>query len=325
MGSKSKYSRAFGWYLPLGKSLNLAIVSCFSFATVCVGMLPAIAAELSSWRYDTRSRSLTLTLPGTVTPTVSVTAPNQLLVELPDTQIGEISGQQVSDGFIEQIALEQASAETVWMVVDFVPGTVLSADQKVTPLVASSNTLQLWRVEPALIASSQRTVDAAIATSNGSASDLRIDSPSVNRNAASSAIAQADFPDLPVLEPAAPLNQPVSVPPIDEAAPIRVPPPTQTVEVPVRAVPAIEAAPVVQPRAEADPPFIGEVNVVREGDAIANNRFEDAVEFEDTTELSESELEATAPDETAFEIPEARRANVDSRWPAPIPFGQPLP
>ncbi|MFK8184606.1 MAG: AMIN domain-containing protein [Phormidesmis sp.] len=336
----------------LKRGFKWATISIVSLSAVGIGLLPAIAAELSAWRYDSRSRSLTLTLPGSVTPNVSVIAPNQLLVELPDTQVGDVLGQRVNDGFVEQIALEQATPETVWLVVDFVPGTVLADTQQATPLAASSNTLQLWKVQPTLMAS-RRVVDAAVATQSGGtqsgAAALAVETPDV-----ATAIAQADFPDLPVLEPAAPLSQPVSVPPIDDAPPVRVPDlSTPVVENPIQLnqapieVPviverdALEVAPpiAIEPVTPAEPPFIGGIDDIAVVEATPA-RLPTSVAVEPSavvetartsTEIVDSRanggavIDAAATD-AAASLP-AGRANTasPSRWPEPIPFGQPLP
>ena len=62
---------------------------------VCVTLLMSVAkaAELQPWRYDGNTGALTITLPETVVPQISVIAPDQLLLELADTQVGDITGQ----------------------------------------------------------------------------------------------------------------------------------------------------------------------------------------------------------------------------------------
>ena len=326
------------------------MLSLSSLSAICVGLLPAMAAELSAWRYDARSRSLTLTLPGSVTPQISVTAPNQLLVELPDTQIGDVQGRQVNDGFVERIALEQATPETLWMVVDFVPGTVLAETQQVTPLAASSNMLQLWKVEPTLLAS-RRVVEAAVATSRttpaeaaspgAGASDLAVDGPSIGR----AAIAQADLPDLPVLEPAVPLAQPVSVPPIDTSlddAPAGSVPKVATGRVPRVSVPELERSPiqaddapinvpvVVEPAMDepavptaspAQPPFLGGIDV----EVVETMPVQPPAAVAVEPEISVTEPSAFGAPTVDVSAERVNTQNTTSRWPEPIPFGQPLP
>ena len=300
----------------VSKRLKWALVGVASLSVLCVGWLPAIAVELSAWRYDSRSRSLTLTLHGTTIPSVSVTAPDQLLVELPDTQVGDVRAQRVQDGFVERIALEQATPETVWVVVDFVPGTVLSDTQQATPLAASSNAIQLWKVEPTLMAS-RRVADAAITTqtdSNAGAAALATPSASPSR---SNAIAQADFPDLPVLEPATLPNQTVIVPPIGAA-------PTTPVRSPETSAPVVDIPVIEADAIESAPPFLESTPAPAQPAPIETVELETASSRE---EIADSRFESrSAPFEPPIEPPAERRIEPnESRWPAPIPFGQPLP
>ncbi|MEL7144295.1 MAG: hypothetical protein AAGL08_19025, partial [Cyanobacteria bacterium J06573_11] len=49
------------------------------------GRQSAMAEEITEWGYNEQTQVLTLTLPDDVLPRVSVVAPDQLLLELPDT------------------------------------------------------------------------------------------------------------------------------------------------------------------------------------------------------------------------------------------------
>lgn len=203
----------------------LSLMACLgAVASVVAQAMPALAGELTDWGYDVQTRSLNVVLPDSVAPSVSVVAPNQLLLELPDTQIGEVGGQRVGDGLVESIVLEQATPETVWMVVEFAPGTVLADAQTLTQMDAAGDNMQQWQISPALLAS-RRTADVTASAETSESADLIPDvtssdagslrTPSVN-------IAQSpEFPELPVLEPALSISEPVSVPPID-ASPLPV-------------------------------------------------------------------------------------------------------
>ncbi|MGC1309190.1 MAG: hypothetical protein WA885_18355 [Phormidesmis sp.] len=250
-------------------------------ALVAIGMegLPVWAEVLSDWGYDSQTRSLTIVLPYTVAPSISVVAPNQLLLELPDTQVGDVAGQTVGDGLVESIMLEQTTPETVWMVVDFVPGTVLADVQNATPLATNDENSRQWQVRPALMASSSDgSSDAIAATPQPSAPSsipATLPSPAAAslRTPAATLAQSPDFPDLPVLEPAMPLNEPVSVPPLRmppidaaptvEAAPVEVAPPSDIVEAPVQ-VPIIsdavppEPEPVVANERDSEPIVVNE-------------------------------------------------------------------
>lgn len=321
----------------------------------------ALAAELTDWRYDSQTREIQVVLPTTVAPSLSVLAPDQLLIELPNTQIGDVAGQSVGDGVVETIVLEQTTPETVWMVVEFAPGTVLADVQNATQTLVGDG-LRQWQVQPALMAS-RRTVDMpAAATPGGNAIDVtgsaaadRLRSPSVN-------VAQAgDFSDLPVLEPAMPMNEPVSVPPL-EASPVEV--------VPVEVVPTVEVMPIEIPVISEAEPIEPELSVADEGG------FDPEIEADVEDEIEADEVftaEETLPSEPPFigevgnsepivevpvivaptdgqiaELPPSEpwinepaavvepapvvdipaqtvTPNNVERWPEPVPFGQPLP
>ncbi|MEL6813944.1 MAG: hypothetical protein AAFP03_03910 [Cyanobacteria bacterium J06598_3] len=335
------------------------IASVLSVVAVVAQAGAAVAEELTNWGYDSQTREISVVLPATVAPSLSVLAPNQLLIELPNTQIGDVAGQSVSDGVVESIVLEQTAPETVWMVVEFVPGTVLADVQNATQTPVEEGFRQ-WQVQPALMAS-RRTLASPIATmpaempaaetstaETGSAAD-RLRSPSVT-------VAQAgDFSDLPVLEPAMPMNEPVSVPPIDVAPRVEVPP----IEIPVIS----EAEPVESDLSVADeegfdpqfgtgirdevaadeaftaeealpfePPFIGEVGNDATSEPIVEVPVIAAPSAGQIAELPPSAPWLNEPAAVVEPVPVVDEPpvqtvtpnNVD-RWPEPVPFGQPLP
>ena len=357
MSRQSGHIPRSGDWLKGGLATGIAAVMSVSAA------LPAIADELTDWGYDPQTRSLTLILPDETAPSVSVVAPTQLLIDLPDTQLGAVAELTVDDGVVESIVLEQATPDTVQMVVEFVPGTVLADSQSATLVATADDTApgsQQWQIRPALLASSLPDTEAA-----------QTDSAEAMGSPAALAPA-ADLPDLPVLESAIPTDEIVSVPPLAAAPP---PPQLDPIDSPSAAapLPPIEAArpePVpadaVPPAAQApptDPPFIGEVSIAEPPvapvvDSPAAEEIpaqavettpEEAVEADELVlpEASAEIAELAAPvppaptlteEETADPFDEASGAAplVDippdpggavntSRWPDPIPFGQPLP
>lgn len=223
MAKKLGHSRRAGFFL---KTMVLGLTTLLA----AIDAASAMAEDLRDLRYDEATRSLTLVLSQSVIPRVSVLAPDQLLLELPDTQVGDFQTQSVEDGLVENIVLEQATPETTWVVMEFAAGTVLSESQSAA-LVAEADSIgledgnQAWQVRPAItVASRQSSAGTVAATPGASARNLR---PPVAE------IAQAqDFPELPVLEPAVPTREPVSVPPLDRSD-----------SVPAVSIPTIESAP----------------------------------------------------------------------------------
>lgn len=322
------------------------------------GIMPAQADPLESWRYDSQARSLTLSLPPNVAPTLSVLAPNRLRVELPNTQVGEVAAQTVADGIVESIALEQATPDTVWMVVEFAEGVVLADVQSAVP-TGTAEGLQQWQVRPALTSDGE---DDALTA------DALTTAPSAIALSPADLAQIPDFPELPLLEPAIPLSEPVTVPPIDvrpDVQPINGPPiaPEPAEAAPVQAEAILSPADAA-PTAEvipADTAAADEAALPIDSVAAppAADRSEEAIvvsepeEFlfdppflEDTSEPSAADAAAIA--NVPADVPTATAAPVEavvsiveipiveipaesvtpantSRWPEPIPFGQPLP
>ena len=351
------------------------------------GIMPVQADQLESWRYDSQARSLTLSLPPNVVPTLSVLAPNRLRVELPNTQVGEVAAQTVADGLVESIALEQATPDTVWMVVDFAEGVVLADAQSAVPTDTAEG-LQQWQVRPAL--TSDSAGDALTA-------DALTTAPSAIALSPADLAQLPDFPELPLLEPAIPLSEPVTVPPIDvrpDTAPIAEVMPADTAAADEATMPLADsvAAPPAADRSEDaivvsepeefpfDPPFLedmAEPTPLPEAPAVdrlpeellpsveADASMTDIPVVAAPADLPADEPVTTVPEvvpEVAPEVtPEPSTANAAaianapadalpiaaepveaddpiveipaesvtpanvSRWPEPIPFGQPLP
>ena len=174
--------------------------------------------------------------------------------------------------------------------------------------------------------SSARPGIKQLAPSEGTADDLKL-SPA-------SHIQDSDLSELPVLESPVPLGQPVSVPPITSLE----------VSVPPRAVESTQPTEVVvtqvqnEPDIPLEPPFIGdfaqptvpEISASTEtlvsGSPLpaSSATVEPATTNSAAIDLDSATTDSTTTDSTAASTQTIRRANV-SRWPAPIPFGQPLP
>ncbi|MEO1447181.1 MAG: hypothetical protein AAFV46_13295, partial [Cyanobacteria bacterium J06635_11] len=220
----------------------------------------------------------------------------------------------VGDGLVESIVLEQATPETVWMVVEFAVGTVLAEAQSVAPTGftasldsaqdSSAADLQEWQMQPALVAS-RRTVIGAAANS---ASRDTTGEPLGGKTGSADSLRQApvslaevpDFPDLPVLEPSV-AEEPVSVPPIDS-----LPGGGGELPVPVVPVPTSESSQeAIAPMAEGAPieiPVISDSEPVEE-DPIAESDFSE--EDFSTAATSTSRFEGADFEEAEAPLPEA--------------------
>lgn len=275
-----------------------------SMLALGVDALPAAAGALINWGYDSQTRSLTLTIPSNISPSVSVLASDQLLIALPDTQIGDVAGLTVGDGLVDSIVLEQTTPGTLWMIMEFADGTVLANAQSVVPVGESAGSVgQQWEVRPVVVASSGMpdAVASAPTVNGGGAESLR--TPAVD-------VAQADFPDLPILEPGIVLSEPVSVPPLSEVSSpaVSVPDVPKAAEAEVASEPSVPVEVISRDRNEtpdsdevavsadipAEPPFLGEgtfeVPVINQT-ALSEDRSDEVAE--DPAEVDEPVAVAT--------------------------------
>lgn len=155
-----------------------------------------------------------------------------------------------------------------------------------------------------IITSSKQANLKQSAPSEGSAEDLKLSPASV--------LQESDLSDLPVLEPSVPFDQPVSVPPI---APLETPAsPTTSGSTPA-AVAEVQA-----PEIPLEPPFIGDLAQTAASETTSTETLADSSPPSAPSVVADS----AATDSTAASTQSVRPANV-SRWPDPIPFGQPLP
>ncbi len=90
---------------------------------------PAAQAEtLAAWQFDPATQQLTFTLPSGITPQYTVAADtSQIVVTLPQTQLGTVATQQTYSGAVSQVSLSQVNDATV-VVLDLVADTVLAAE-----------------------------------------------------------------------------------------------------------------------------------------------------------------------------------------------------
>ncbi|MBD2112954.1 MULTISPECIES: AMIN domain-containing protein [Cyanophyceae] len=90
---------------------------------------PAAQAEtLAAWQFDPATQQLTFTLPSGITPQYAVAADaSQIVVTLPETQLGTVATQQTYSGAVSQVSLSQVNDATV-VVLDLVANTELAAE-----------------------------------------------------------------------------------------------------------------------------------------------------------------------------------------------------
>ncbi|MEM6352419.1 MAG: AMIN domain-containing protein [Cyanobacteria bacterium P01_D01_bin.14] len=102
------------------------------WATAAVVMVaaPVRAAELSTWSFDETQQQLEFSLPQSVQPRFFLLAePTRVVLDIPATQLGPVPTEVTYAGAVERIRVSQFEGETVRIVIDLAPGTVLQERQ----------------------------------------------------------------------------------------------------------------------------------------------------------------------------------------------------
>ncbi|MEO0456027.1 MAG: AMIN domain-containing protein [Cyanobacteria bacterium P01_A01_bin.114] len=116
--------------------------------------------ELSAWSFDPSTQALEFSLPEGVMPQFFLLAePARIVLDIPETQLGDVDTEQTYEGAIERIRVSQFSDNAVRIVVDLMPGTELEPEQADIQFDDVDGRRQ-WRFRP-LIAGVVPTVAAA--------------------------------------------------------------------------------------------------------------------------------------------------------------------
>ena len=190
--------------------------------------------------------------------------------------------------------------------------------------------MRQWQVRPELMAT--RRVAGAIASLSTEASTGADAAALRSELSTSTQAAQvADFPDLPILEPAIPIDAPIVVPPITARAPEPIQPaPLAEIETPEAE--AVETPPIEEAVAEetsveeaaVEEAVIEETAVALEVVAAPTSTSPVALNTMPAPTESQNESPAVVIPEIDLSDNSSSRTT-NSRWPEPIPFGQPLP
>jgi hypothetical protein len=128
-------------------SLGLTSGLVVSSTLLLLSAAPVVAAPVA-WQFDPVTQQLTLTLPTGVTPQYAVDAEaGQLVIDLPQTQLGQGPTEETYGGAVRRVAVTQATADMVRVVLDLGADTQLGADPvQVVSMVAGDQTR--WVITP---------------------------------------------------------------------------------------------------------------------------------------------------------------------------------
>ena len=139
--------------------------------------LPAEAARLQFWRFDTEENKLTFTTDDSVHPTAQLLSnPTRLVIDMPGTTLDE-SAAQSYDGAIKEVRISELDAETTRLVVEYNSGYTVDPGR----VEVRGKSSREWTVQlPEAIETSIPTVSRLIDTGSraGSSENSQLNSQS---------------------------------------------------------------------------------------------------------------------------------------------------
>ncbi|MBT9314318.1 AMIN domain-containing protein [Leptothoe spongobia] len=335
-----------------------------SFASLALTMSPAVAEDLQNWSFDVTNSELTFSLSDTVFPEFFLLSePPRLVLDIPETEIGNIEPEQIYSGAVQSIRVAQHTPEQVRVVIELSPDIVLASDQADIQFDDSADGQRHWRFRP-LIADGMSTV-AVDSITDSTAPDLN-SSNSLSVSAANLELSPQRSTSTPLpIDPydAASSTSVVSVPPLEDTPTVTVevsPSPTLDVaavpDLPPMTVPDLEE-PTSLPDISVQPDTVNtteplnpdrsplpKIEATVSGDSLTTDTLEDSLPVEsddvvnadplensETAEVavvSEPPIQPTetvlAPVEVSSSIPDPQLSRVESRSaPAPQTIQQP--
>lgn len=131
-------------------TLSLAVAAAVSMQ---IGQQPANASTVTSWQFDPATNELVITLPEGTTPKYSVLNPNQIAIDLPNTEISVDTTQLYPKGLVGSVGVSQMQAGRARIVMQLAPGFALVPDRIQFQKIGTANR---WVLVPSIAPSSSR-------------------------------------------------------------------------------------------------------------------------------------------------------------------------
>jgi AMIN domain len=110
--------------------------------------LAAPTAKLNKWNFNPKSQQLEITLSASTTPVYFYLAqPPRLVVDLPNTQLGNVDTQKNYPGTIQRIRVSQFSPSVTRIILDLEPGIFIDANQIQLQPISPQNPTR-WVLRP---------------------------------------------------------------------------------------------------------------------------------------------------------------------------------
>lgn len=121
-------------------------------AAIAIVAMVAEAAPLNHWNYDPQANQLEVTVPTGVKPRYFLMAkPARIVLDIPKTVIGqEIKSHASYPGTVRQINVSQVQEDTVRIIMELAPGTVLQPKQAKLEQATGSEGQDRWILRPLL-------------------------------------------------------------------------------------------------------------------------------------------------------------------------------
>jgi AMIN domain len=112
------------------RSLSLSLTVAAAFVALPIGHQQVAAALLTNWQFDPSTNQLEVLLPEGITPTVSLlNQPTQIVVDLPNIEVGTDTTQLYLEGAVRSVTLSQFQPGKARIIIDFAPGIALTKEQ----------------------------------------------------------------------------------------------------------------------------------------------------------------------------------------------------
>jgi hypothetical protein len=183
------------------------VLTSFEFisAIVVLASASAIAAPLENWRFDPGTNQLEVTVPAGIKPRYSFLAnPARIVLDLPNTQVGQAKPQISYSGAVRQVRVFQFQPDTARIVLELAPNQTLGNQQAQKSEKGSDR----WTLQPVFAASAPSAKTQAVFSSLRS-----IQTAPVQPSAPIPQAAQQSTPTPPVAQASEPPANDFGLPP----------------------------------------------------------------------------------------------------------------
>lgn len=309
-----------------------AIAVAMAIAPLASAVLAQSPAQLTTWRFDPVTQRLEINLNGGTTPRYFLLAqPARIVLDLPNTRVGNVPEQQTYAGAVRQIRVGQFQPGLTRIVIELSPNAVLGVGQVELQNVADTGS-DRWVLRP-ILADQPESVPPVASRPTPAPPAASSEAPEAPEAPRANA---PNTPELPQLEadlsvPLDAISEPAELDPVaqpdfpSESVPSLLLPPNRPSDDPDEAVEAIEeATEVIGPTAASDM-VRGDRPDLEADTAQPNAAPSNALRLprlEPTPVLSDSEGDRPNPDLAAFpaESSEAPSISSPSGLPEPIPL-----